>query len=104
VRIVAERRRPGADPTVPLQDWARITTGLLRRAEREGVLRVGVDPAGAAEVLVGAVLGQRYLAEQLPGEPLAARVRSAWALLLPSLASDSWLTGWAGRGWDDLLG
>ncbi|GAB2915647.1 ScbR family autoregulator-binding transcription factor [Rhodococcus aerolatus] len=102
VRIVAERGRAGAGPSRPLQDWTRIAAGLLGRAQRDGVLRPGVDPGEAADVVVGAVLGQRYLAEQLDGPPLRARFRTTCELLLPALACDEWLAGWWRGGWASL--
>lgn len=98
-RIVAERGRLGAGRSRPLQDWTRIVAGLLDRAAQEGLLRDGVDPAAAAEVLVGAVIGQRYLGEHLDGPALPERFRVTCALLLPALATDEWLAGWRDGGW-----
>lgn len=100
VRICAEGPAGVVDPGSPLGDWTRVLTRLLQRAERDGVLRAGVDPAGAAGVLLAAVLGQRWVSEQLSeSADLWHRVRTTLALLLPALATDEWLARWRCSAW-----
>jgi AcrR family transcriptional regulator len=68
---------------------------LLTEAAQAGLLREGIDPAVVARQIVAFVAGHRQICDVL-GErhDLRQRVEQAWALLLPSIATDSWLAAW----------
>jgi AcrR family transcriptional regulator len=68
---------------------------LLTGAAHAGMLREGIDPAVAAQQIVAIIAGHRQICDAL-GERhhLRQRVNQAWQLLLPTIATDSWLAAW----------
>jgi hypothetical protein len=68
---------------------------LLTGAAHAGMLREGIDPAVAARQIVAIIAGHRQICDAL-GERhhLRQRVNQAWQLLLPTIATDSWLAAW----------
>lgn len=72
---------------------------LLTRAQQAGLLREGVDPASVAEQIVALIAGHRQVCD-LRGDraELRRRVHDAWHLLLPAIATDTWLADWRGQG------
>ena len=68
------------------------TLELLTEAAQAGLLRDGVDPAAVAPQIVAIVAGHRHICDALgQRQDLRQRVRQAWALLLPAIATDAWL-------------
>jgi AcrR family transcriptional regulator len=68
---------------------------LLTGAAHAGMLREGIDPAVAAQQIVAIIAGHRQICDAL-GERhhLRQRVMQAWQVLLPTIATDSWLAAW----------
>ena len=68
---------------------------LLTQAAHAGLLREGIDPAVAARQIVAIVAGNRQICDAL-GErhDLRQRVEQAWQLVLPAIATDTWLAAW----------
>ena len=68
---------------------------LLIQAAHAGLLREGIDPAQLARHVVAIVAGHRQICDAL-GERhhLQQWVHSAWALLLPAIATEEWLAAW----------
>jgi AcrR family transcriptional regulator len=68
---------------------------LLSQAAQAGLLREGIDPAVVARQIVAIVAGNRQICDAL-GERhhLRQRIEQAWRLLVPAIATDSWLAAW----------
>jgi AcrR family transcriptional regulator len=68
---------------------------LLTQAAQAGLLREGIDLAAAARQIVAIVAGNRQICDALgERQDLRQRVGQAWQLLLPAIATDSWLAAW----------
>lgn len=68
---------------------------LLTQAARAGLLREGIDPAVAARQIIAIVAGHRLICDTLgQHHHLRRRVEQALDLLLPAIATDSWLAAW----------
>jgi AcrR family transcriptional regulator len=68
---------------------------LLTQAAQAGLLREGIDLAAAARQIVAIVAGNRQICDALgERQNLRQRVGQAWQLLLPAIATDSWLAAW----------
>ncbi|HEY3895496.1 MAG TPA: ScbR family autoregulator-binding transcription factor [Pseudonocardiaceae bacterium] len=74
----------------------RDTRELLEQAAHAGLLRDGLEPAPLARQIVAMIAGHRQISEALGDrDSLRQRVDEAWALLLPAIASPTWLTTWS---------
>src|SRR6185312_16825789 len=68
---------------------------LLTRAAQAGLLREGVDPTLVARQVVAIVIGHRQICDAIGDrQHLWQRVDEAWTLLLPSIATETWLVAW----------
>jgi len=68
---------------------------LLTQAADAGLLREGIDPAVAARQIVAIVAGHRQICDALgQRDHLRRQVEQAWNLLLPAIATDTWLAAW----------
>ncbi|MDG5768594.1 ScbR family autoregulator-binding transcription factor [Mycolicibacterium fortuitum] len=68
--------------------WLDELTVQLNQAADEGDLREGLDIAGAAEVILGSMLGAEALSRATAtGTDLRERVARTWDLLLPAVVS-----------------
>ncbi|GAT03322.1 ScbR family autoregulator-binding transcription factor [Mycolicibacterium fortuitum] len=68
--------------------WLDELTAQLNQAADEGDLREGLDIAGAAEVILGSMLGAEALSRATAtGTDLRERVARTWDLLLPAVVS-----------------
>jgi len=68
--------------------WLEELTAQLNQAADEGDLREGLDIAGAAEVILGSMLGAEALSRATAtGTDLRERVARTWDLLLPAVVS-----------------
>jgi AcrR family transcriptional regulator len=68
---------------------------LLTQAAHTGLLREGIDPAVAARQIVAIVAGHRQICDALgQRHHLRPQVEQALNLLLPAIATDSWLAAW----------
>ncbi|MDT7712552.1 MAG: hypothetical protein QOG46_1241 [Pseudonocardiales bacterium] len=68
---------------------------LLTRAAQAGLLREGVDPTAVARQIVAIVTGHRQICDAMGDrQQLWQRVDEAWTLLLPSIATETWLAAW----------
>jgi len=68
--------------------WLDELTAQLSQAADEGDLREGLDIAGAAEVILGSMLGAEALSRATAtGTDLRERVARTWDLLLPAVVS-----------------
>ena len=68
---------------------------LLAQAVQAGLLRDGIDPAALARQIVAIVVGHRQICDAMGDrQNLWQRVDEAWMLLLPAIATDTWLAAW----------
>ena len=68
---------------------------LLIQAAQAGLLRDGIDPSAVARQIVAIVVGHRQICDAMGDrQDLWQRVDEAWTLLLPSIATDTWLAAW----------
>lgn len=68
---------------------------LLIRAAQVGLLREGIDPTTVARQIVAIVTGHRQICDSMGDrQQLWQRVDEAWTLLLPSIATHTWLAAW----------
>ena len=86
-----------------LQEAEERVAALLVAARDEGLLRAGVDPAATARTVGALLAGHDELAATGPVHPVTPtlwhRMSDAWRGLLPAVAVDPWLDGWAGSTW-----
>ncbi len=76
-------------PVDPYREWIDATVELLRRAVTEGDVRVEVDVAAAAELMVGCFVGVHLLSEVLSGRArLDEQVRLMWTFWLEHLVPE----------------
>ncbi|MBE4734265.1 MULTISPECIES: ScbR family autoregulator-binding transcription factor [Streptomyces] len=66
-------------------DWIAVSTDLLTEAKKRGELRLHVDPAQIARLVVGAWTGVQLVTETLPDRDLSQEVSALFALVLPGL-------------------
>ncbi|WP_328422256.1 ScbR family autoregulator-binding transcription factor [Streptomyces sp. NBC_00443] len=66
-------------------DWIAVSTDMLTEAKARGELRLHVDPAQVARLVVGAWTGVQLVTETLPGRDLSHEVSALFALVLPSV-------------------
>ena len=68
--------------------WLDTLTAQLVRADDDGDLRDGLDTAGAAEVILGSMLGAETLSYAIAtGTDARQRVARTWEVLLPAIVS-----------------
>jgi AcrR family transcriptional regulator len=68
---------------------------LLTQAAQAGLLREGIEPALVARQIVAIIAGHRQICDAVGDrQQLWQRIDDAWALLLPAIATDSWLAAW----------
>lgn len=68
---------------------------LLTQAAHAGLLREGIDPSMAARQIVAIMVGHRQICDAMGDRRhLWQRVGEAWTLLLPAIATDTWLASW----------
>ncbi len=73
----------------------RATCDLLTRAAQAGLLREGIHPVLVARQIVAIVAGHRQICDAAGDrQQLWQRIDGAWALLLPTIATDTWLAAW----------
>ena len=69
-------------------DWLRVLLAQAAQAQDQGDLRVGVDAAAIAELVLAAFLGVELVANAASrGADLIKRLARAWDLLMPAIAS-----------------
>lgn len=99
-RLLGElpNREPAAEEHYAFGE--RDTLALLTDAERCGLLRDEVDPAVVARQVVALVAGHRQICDALDTRAdLWRRIDEAWNLLLPTIATDTWLANWRASDW-----
>ncbi|MGH3695028.1 MAG: TetR family transcriptional regulator [Pseudonocardiaceae bacterium] len=70
----------------------RATCDLLIRAAQAGLLREGIHPVLVARQIVAIVAGHRQICDAVGDrQQLWQRIDGAWALLLPAIATDTWI-------------
>ncbi|RVW06451.1 TetR/AcrR family transcriptional regulator [Rhodococcus spongiicola] len=80
--------------------WGGSARELLQRADREGLVREGVDVEKFTRVLAASLAGQRYLSDLTAQQvDLRARFEESLEVVLAGMASDSWLEKWRRQGW-----
>ncbi|WP_371480948.1 ScbR family autoregulator-binding transcription factor [Kitasatospora sp. NBC_00315] len=85
--------------------WSDAATALLRGAMEAGELHPGLDVAGAADVIVGAVTGIQLTSQVLTDrQDLLARMADLWTLLLPGLVRPQTLARLVVRPPEDAAG
>ena len=68
---------------------------LLAEAAQAGLLREGIDPALVARQIVALLAGHRQICDAMENRHrLRQRIDEAWMLLLPTIATDTWLATW----------
>ncbi|MFY9806224.1 MAG: ScbR family autoregulator-binding transcription factor [Pseudonocardiaceae bacterium] len=68
---------------------------LLAQAAQAGLLREGIAPDLVARQIVALIAGHRQICDAVESRrDLRRRVGEAWALLLPTIATDAWLATW----------
>lgn len=73
----------------------RAASELLGLAEQAGLLREGIHPVLVARQIVAIVAGHRQICDAVgERQQLWQRIDGAWALLLPVIATDTWLAAW----------
>jgi AcrR family transcriptional regulator len=72
---------------------------LLTQAAQAGLLREGIEPALVARQIVAIIAGNRQICEAMGDrQQLRQAMDEAWALLLPAIATGSWLAAWRASG------
>ncbi|MFF0814854.1 ScbR family autoregulator-binding transcription factor [Rhodococcus sp. NPDC003318] len=85
------------------QVWGHTAHALVLRAQREGLLRPGADPAVFSRVLGACLAGQRYMLDlTLDTTGLRDRFEEAFGVVLEAMASEQWLENWRREGWQEL--
>lgn len=85
------------------QVWGHTAHLLVLRAQREGLLRPGADPAVFSRVLGACLAGQRYMLDMTTDSTgLRDRFEEAFGVLLEAMASEQWLAAWRRDGWQEL--
>lgn len=85
------------------QVWGHTAHDLVLRAQREGLLRPGADPAVFSRVLGACLAGQRYMLDMTTDSTgLRERFEEAYEVVLQAMASEAWLEAWRRDGWQDL--
>lgn len=85
------------------QIWGHTAHELVLRAEREGLLRPGADPAVFSRVLGASLAGQRYMLDlSTDTTGLRERFEEALEVVLQAMASEQWLRQWRAEGWPAL--
>lgn len=80
--------------------WGSSARELIARAQREGLVREGVDSEKFTRVLAAGLAGQRYMADLTAQQvDLRARFEETLEVILAGMASDAWLTRWRAAGW-----
>lgn len=73
----------------------RDALALLTEAAGHGLLREGIEPSAVARQMVALVAGHRQVCDALnERQDLGRRIEEAWSLLLPTIATEPWLTQW----------
>ncbi|MBV9160244.1 MAG: TetR/AcrR family transcriptional regulator [Pseudonocardiales bacterium] len=68
---------------------------LLTQAAQAGLLREGIEPVPLARQIVAVIAGHRQICDAGDGcHNLRQRLDETWSLLLPVIASDTWLAAW----------
>jgi AcrR family transcriptional regulator len=68
---------------------------LLTEAARSGLLRDGIEPTVVSRQIAALIAGHRQVCNVLDDrQDLRRRIDEAWALLLPAIATDTWLASW----------
>ncbi|QBJ97301.1 TetR/AcrR family transcriptional regulator [Rhodococcus sp. ABRD24] len=80
--------------------WGSSARDLVQQAQRQGLVRDGVDVDKFTRVLAACLAGQRYMADLTAQQvDLRARFEESLEVVLEGLASDSWLENWRREGW-----
>ncbi len=95
------------DPALPSRaaghHWAFGEAALgdqLRHAAAAGLLRPGLDPERIARSVIAQLTGHSVICDRAPDRPgLWDAVTDMWGTLLPTIATDEWLSAWARSDW-----
>ena len=80
--------------------WGSSARDLIARAQREGLVRDGVDTDKFTRVLAASLAGQRYMSDLTASEvDLRARFEESLEVVLAGMASDEWLATWRANRW-----
>ncbi|MDQ2791665.1 MAG: TetR/AcrR family transcriptional regulator [Actinomycetota bacterium] len=94
-RLVHDLPRGPQDASEHYACGERDTLALLAQAAQAGLLREGIDPALVARQIIALIAGHRQICDVVEHRHnLRQRVDEAWALLLPTIATDAWLATW----------
>ncbi|GHH80093.1 gamma-butyrolactone-binding protein [Kitasatospora indigofera] len=86
IRLTIEHGTFTQPQTMAYRGWSDAAHLLLRNAMDKGELHPGLDTAGAADVIVGAVTGIQLTSQVLTDrQDLIKRMTDLWTLLLPGL-------------------
>lgn len=76
----------------------RDAADLLTQAAQSGLLREGIEPTVVARQIAAIIAGHRQICESSDDrDDLWQRIDEAWGLLLPVIATDTWLAEWLGE-------
>ncbi|MGC0362455.1 AcrR family transcriptional regulator [Rhodococcus sp. 27YEA15] len=82
------------------QVWGRTAHALATRAQSEGLLRDGVDPAKFTRVLAASLAGRRYMADLIANSGhIAEWFEESLEVILDAMASPEWLEEFRRTGW-----
>jgi len=80
--------------------WGDATYKLAVRAQRDGLLREGADPAKFTRILAATLAGQRYMADLLTEHhDIRQHFEDALEMVLEANATPEWLARWRSAGW-----
>jgi AcrR family transcriptional regulator len=84
------------------QVWGATARQFALRAQKEGLLREGVDTEKFTRVLAASLAGQRYMADltELRGD-LADLFEESLEVVLAAMASEQWLEKFARQEWPE---
>lgn len=84
------------------QVWGRAAYEFASRAQRQGLLREGVEPEKFARVLAASLAGRRYLSDLTAlKDDLAESFEESLEVVLGAMASTTWLEKFSREGWFD---
>ena len=93
VRLAVEQSSFSSPAQTPYNQSVGVIEDLLRKADGQGELLPGTDPAEVAATIVGAFTGLQVMSQAYSNrQDLPARISALWRLLLPGLATPGMLT------------
>lgn len=92
-RLLSELPTRGQDPHYDFGEHD--AAELLSQAALSGLLQEGIEPAVVARQIAALIAGHRQICDALNDRhALGQRIDEGWALLLPAIATETWLATW----------